>query len=302
MAPAVRHIAFQDAKMMDAKRILVFGATGRQGGAVAQVLHHAGFQVVGATRRPSSPRAMDLVKQGMQVVAADLDDAASYRTALEACDGVFSVQNFWEKGVGATGEIRQAEQLIQAAERAEVGHFVQSVMASAKSFDGIEHFETKHRVAERLRQSSLSHSTLGTVWFMDNMLDPKMGGSLTMAILAGSLKPETRFPMLAVEDIGNACSKIFRSPEEHAGRHFDLIGDWRTVTEMKSIYRGIRGRSTKWYRIPNWMMQWLNREFAAQLRWHNAVNFLDDPSSRPTWPDKLTDFATFLEANPSVKL
>jgi uncharacterized protein YbjT (DUF2867 family) len=116
---------------------------------------------------------------------------------------------------------------------------------------------------------------------MDNILDPKMGGSQTLPILAGSLASHVSFPMVATADIGTACVKILQSPAAHAGKHFDLIGDRLTVAEMRQVYARVTGRRAKWYRMPRWVMRWINKEFAEQLAWHNRVDLGVTRTSRP---------------------
>lgn len=75
--------------------VLVTGATGRQGGAVAEHLIAAGLPVRALVRDPSKPRANELAEKGADLVRGDLDDPASLERALEGAYGVFSVQNFF---------------------------------------------------------------------------------------------------------------------------------------------------------------------------------------------------------------
>ena len=275
-------------------RVLVCGATGRQGGAVSRALVSHGFEVLALTRSPRAAAAKELDRLGAQVVGGDLSQAASLHPIMKGVDAVFSVQNYWERGVGAEGELRQAENLFAAAEENGVRHVVQSIMARARTYDGIAHFESKQRIADRLRLGSLPFTTLGTVWFMDNILDPKMGGSQTLPILAGSLASHVSFPMVATADIGNACVKILQSPFACAGKHFDLIGDRLTVAEMKQVYARVTGRRAKWYRMPRWVMRWINKEFAEQLAWHNRVDFDGQPDQLRAWLGATVTFERFL--------
>jgi uncharacterized protein YbjT (DUF2867 family) len=57
--------------------ILVFGATGSQGGAVARRLLDRGFRVRALTRDPQKPEAQALAEQGAEVVQGDMDDRSS---------------------------------------------------------------------------------------------------------------------------------------------------------------------------------------------------------------------------------
>ena len=79
--------------------VLVTGATGQQGGAVAHELLAKKHRVAVMTRKPDSPAAQALAKRGAKVVKGDLDDPASLEQALGGVWGVFAVQNTWEAGV-----------------------------------------------------------------------------------------------------------------------------------------------------------------------------------------------------------
>jgi uncharacterized protein YbjT (DUF2867 family) len=299
------HIVPGDGKeltMTAIHRVLVCGASGRQGGAVSRALLAHGFEVLALTRSPQTAAAKELERLGAQVVVGDLSHPVSLHPIMKGVDAVFSVQNYWERGVAAEGELRQAENLLAAAEANGVRHVVQSIMAQAGTYDGIAHFESKQRIADRLRLGPLPFTTLGTVWFMDNILDPKMGGSLTLPILAGSLTSHVSFPMLATADIGKACVKILQSPSVHAGKHFDLIGDRLTVAEMKQVYARVTGRRAKWYRMPRWVMRWINKEFAEQLAWHNRVDFDGQPDQLREWLGETVTFEQFLRQHQNIKL
>jgi uncharacterized protein YbjT (DUF2867 family) len=65
---------------MSKKKILVFGATGAQGGSVARNLLDRGrFDVRAFTRNPDSPAAQKLRDLGAEVVKGDLDDPRPWR-------------------------------------------------------------------------------------------------------------------------------------------------------------------------------------------------------------------------------
>jgi len=98
--------------------ILVSGATGQQGGAVARSLLDRGFAVRALTRTPEKPEARELARLGAEVVSGDLEDRSSIERALEGARGIFSVQNFWEAGY--EGEVRQGVLLADAAKAAGV--------------------------------------------------------------------------------------------------------------------------------------------------------------------------------------
>jgi uncharacterized protein YbjT (DUF2867 family) len=101
------------------KLIVVIGATGKQGGSVlASLLADSSaseqFKYRGVTRDTSKPAAQALAKQGVEMVAADLDNKASLVKAFKGAYGVFAVTDFWatmDKGA----EVQQGKNLADAA-------------------------------------------------------------------------------------------------------------------------------------------------------------------------------------------
>jgi len=77
------------------KLLVVFGATGNQGGSVVDfVLNHPElskqFKVRGITRDLTKPAAEALKQKGVEVVAADVNDEESLKRALEGANAVFA--------------------------------------------------------------------------------------------------------------------------------------------------------------------------------------------------------------------
>jgi uncharacterized protein YbjT (DUF2867 family) len=109
--------------------IVVCGATGSQGGAVARSLLDRGFRVRALTRDLQKPEAQTLAEQGAEVVQGDMEDRSSMDQVLvEGVYGVFSVQNFWETGYDR--EVQQGKIVADAAKAAGVDHFVYSSVGS----------------------------------------------------------------------------------------------------------------------------------------------------------------------------
>jgi uncharacterized protein YbjT (DUF2867 family) len=92
--------------------IVVTGATGRQGGAVAAHLLSDGWRVRALTRKPDGPAARRLAALGADVIAVDLADRGSLMPAFSDAYGVFSLQNPMVSGVEA--EIAQGRNVAEA--------------------------------------------------------------------------------------------------------------------------------------------------------------------------------------------
>ena len=276
--------------------ILVTGATGRQGGAVARHLLRLGTPVRALTRRADSENAQDLARLGATLVQADLDRPGTLPQALHGVRAVFSVQDYWQ--AGGEGEVRQAHHLLDAASRDGAPFVLQSTMATANpeapGAPRVEHFESKPEIERLVRQSGLPHAFLGTVFFMDNVRDPDMGGRMTFPTLAGTLAPDTPLDLVAVEDLGTVAAHILRQPDAFDGQRVDVVGDRLTVREMRDAYRRATGRRAKRWSLPRWALRRLAGEFADQLAWHNAVNFAPDTNTARRLHPRIQSFETYL--------
>jgi uncharacterized protein YbjT (DUF2867 family) len=152
--------------------VLVTGATGQQGGAVARQLLSRGHKVRALTRKPQGEAAKALAGLGAEVVPGDLDEVGSLEKALAGAWGVFSVQNTWEAGVEA--EERQGKRLAELARQAGVSHFVYTSVGSAHRRTGIPHFDNKARIEETVRGLGFpSYTILRPVFFMENWTSPR---------------------------------------------------------------------------------------------------------------------------------
>ena len=108
------------------KIITVFGATGAQGGGLARaILAHpdSGFKVRAVTRKPDADAAKALAQAGAEVVAANMDDAASVQRAMAGAHGAYCVTNFWEH-FSPEKELAQASTMADAAAKAGVQHVI----------------------------------------------------------------------------------------------------------------------------------------------------------------------------------
>jgi uncharacterized protein YbjT (DUF2867 family) len=146
-------------------------------------------------------------------------------------------------------------------------------MADAKDFQGVRHFESKIEIEKYIDSIGLPRTFIGTVFFMDNLLDPKKGGRLTFPTLSGSLDPTTLFQLMAVDDIGAITAQVFQNPQRFIGKKINVAGDCLSIGQIKEIYRRVVGKEARAFRIPTWLLRILNREFAHQLQWHNDIGW-----------------------------
>jgi uncharacterized protein YbjT (DUF2867 family) len=252
--------------------IVVTGATGKQGGATARELLARGHKVRAMTRKPDSPAARELAKLGAEVVAGDLDDAASLERALKGAWGVFAVQNTWEAGVEREEE--QGKRIAEVARRAGVQHYVYTSVASAHRKTGIPHFDNKWRVEEKVRALGFpSYTILRPVFFMENLLLPSFLPGIQQGQLAVALEPETVLQMIAVADIGKYGMWAFENHAALNGRAIDFAGDQATMPATAAILGKTMHREVKFVRLPIEEVRKFSMDFALMLEWFDRVGY-----------------------------
>src|SRR5690554_4750799 len=98
--------------------VLVTGATGQQGGAVARALIKKGHKVRALTRKPDSQRALAVKQQGAELAIGNFDDRDSLVKAMKGVDAVFIMGTPFEAGMET--ETRQGIAAVDAAKAANV--------------------------------------------------------------------------------------------------------------------------------------------------------------------------------------
>jgi uncharacterized protein YbjT (DUF2867 family) len=270
----------------NSKTILVTGATGTQGGAVAKELLKRGYKVRGLTRNPESERAQSMAALGVEMVQGDFDDAASLAAAMDGAYGVFAVTNFWEHGY--VTEIAHGEQLIDAALAAGVQHFVFTSVAGGDTYTGIPHFDSKGEIEVYLRDSGLGYSIVRPVEFMDNIAYNRK------QIMSGTyFDPRDTgksHQWIAASDIGFFVGTALDSPKEWLGKELDIAGDQLTLAEyvdMLSVTTGVdvHHQQISW----NSFEKNAGEEMTIMLRWFDETGYsVDIEALRDQYPDLLT--------------
>ncbi len=258
--------------------ILVTGATGNQGGAVARELLANGYRVKAMTRNPTGGAAQSLSAQGAEIISGDLDDPSSLEKALVGIWGVFAVQNTWEAGVEREEE--QGKRIAETARRQGVQHYVYSSVGSAHRSTGIPHFDNKWRVEETVRGLRFpSYTVLRPVFFMENWLSPWFKPGIDQGKLMVGLRPETVLQMIAVQDIGRYGRLAFERHEDLNGRAIDIAGDELTMPQTAAILSEITGRPITFEPVPLEQVREFSEDFAMMLEWFAAVGYDADISA-----------------------
>ena len=274
----------------DRATIVVTGATGRQGGAVARRLLDDGrWHVKAVTRSAASAAARKLATDGAEVVQGDMEDRASLDAVLDGAHGVFSVQNPAVGGVEA--EVRQGKNVADAAHDAGVQHVVYASVGPATSRTGVGWWDSKLEIDTHMRELGVPLTVLRPVAFMELMTDKEFYPAVStwhlMPKLAGG---STLVPWIAVDDVAAVAAMAFAERERFVGRDLTLAAELRSLDECRELYREMLGRRPRRFPMPVWRFERVaSRELTAMWRWlAQSPPAGDSDTLRALHPDALT--------------
>jgi uncharacterized protein YbjT (DUF2867 family) len=273
------------------KVILVTGATGQQGGAVATALLTKGQKIRVMSRTPE--KAAALAQAGAEVVKGDLTNASDLQAALRGVHGVFAMSTPFEAGMDQ--EVRQGIMMADAAKQAGIAHYVYTSVGSAHRNTGIPHFETKWKVEQHIRQIGLPVTILRPVWFMENFTTfskPSAEGILMMPMRA-----DKKLAMVALRDIGEFGAAAFMRPNDFLGQAIDLAGDELTMPEVSAQLSKVTGRSIQFQALPLEQAEAaLGHDLATMFRWFNEVGYqINVAALKQTFGIPLITFAEWIK-------
>ncbi len=252
---------------MSKKIIAVTGATGAQGGGLVRAIladPRGEFAVRAITRKPSGDAARALAQQGVEVVAADLDDPASVEKAFAGAYGAFCVTNFWEH-FSPEKELAQADALAHAAKAAGVRHAVWSTlddtrkrvplddprMPTLKDKYKVPHFDAKGEADHFFSDLGVPTTYLLTSFYWDNLIGfgmgPKKGADGKLAFVLPMA--DKKLPGIAAEDIGKCAFGVFSRPDL-IGKTVGIAGEHLTGEQMAAALGRALGQPVAYAYVP----------------------------------------------------
>jgi len=233
---------------MSKKILVVFGATGAQGGGLANaVLSDPGseFTVRAITRNPDSEKAKTLAKMGAEIVSADIDDPQSMKRALEGAYGAFFVTFFWAH-FSPEKEYAEGESMAKAAREAGLEHIVKSTLEDTRKWVPLDddriptlrgkykvpHFDAKGASDHFFTDLELPVTFVLPAFYWDNLLTsgPQKGPDGKLHITYPL--DDKKMAGIASEDIGKCVYGIFKKGKELTGRSIGLAGEQLTGKQM----------------------------------------------------------------------
>lgn len=273
--------------------ILVTGATGNQGSAVARhLLQRGNFAVRAFVRDSNKPAAQALQQAGAELVTGDFSDRPSLDRALQGAYGVFSLQTFLKEG-GLEAEIRDGKTIADAASSAGIQHFVYSSVGSAERNTGIPHFDSKFQVEEYIRSLALPYTIMRPVFFFYNYAS--MRPMVEQGTLSQPLSPETKLQQLSEDDYGAMVTEVFDRPTEFLNREKEVASVEMTMQEIAAAFSHVLGKPVTYQQIPFAAFeQQAGEEVTIMYRWFERVGYTADLEQLQREFPAPTDFESYL--------
>lgn len=241
--------------MSDSKEVvLVFGATGQQGGSVAAALLKAGWPVRALVRDPAAPTALALRDAGVELVQGTFADRQAIRAAMRGVHGVFSVQP--SSGQGAALGLSDEEEerygiaIADLAIECKVKHLVYtSTNAVAGGPTGMGHFDSKARIEAHIATLPITATIVRPAAFMEMLLMPGFG--LDQGRFNFFMRPGQALQLIAVEDIGKIVAAIFADSARFGGKTFDIASDTVSGEDLEAAFTQATGKPVSYARFPD---------------------------------------------------
>ncbi len=254
--------------MAEKKVIAVVGATGAQGGGLVRAITSdpdSPFTTRALTRDTTTDKAKALAELGAEVVAADIDDVESLKTAFAGAHGAFCVTFFWDH-FSPEKEIAQATAMAEAAKEADVQHVIWSTLEDTRNWVPLSddrmptlmakykvpHFDAKGESDKLFMESGVPTTCLRTSFYWENFIHfgpgPQRGpdGKLALTFPMGTAK----LPGIAVEDIGRCAYGIFKRGPEFVAKTIGIAGEHLTGAEMAAALTKALGQDVGYNDVP----------------------------------------------------
>jgi uncharacterized protein YbjT (DUF2867 family) len=293
---------------MSTRKLLITGATGKQGGAVIRALlsRSSPFHILALTRDASSAKAKSLaLKSNVTVVEGDSTSPESIFSKHGPIHGIFIVTTPGDKG----SEELQATRMIVEAGKSGVKHLVFSSVdrggagKSENNPTNIPHFASKHRIEGVLKQKSseskMKWTILRPVAFMDNLTADFSGKAF--ASIWGCLEDKP-LQLISVHDIGVFVARSFEDLEAYKWRAISLAGDELRLVQGKKVFKESLGyEMPETFGIVGTAIRYMVKEVGTLFAWFKYEGYGADISALRKEEPTLQNFGTWLKESSQFK-
>ena len=221
-------------------KVLVIGATGQQGGAVARTLLGKGHRVRAFTRNADSAAAKQIEGLGAELAVGDTEDRESVTRAAAGVDAVYAMTSFFESGLEA--EVRQGRAIADGVKAAGIEHFVYASVGNADQSTGIAHFDSKYEIEKHIKVLGIPHTIVAPVFFYENVLSPWSLPGLIQGTLSLMVLPDRPVQQIPVQDISSFVSLVLENRDRFLDKRIDIASDELSGNRAAEIVSSATGR------------------------------------------------------------
>ncbi|XP_071820443.1 nmrA-like family domain-containing protein 1 [Apostichopus japonicus] len=224
-----------------ATTVVVFGATGLQGGSVVKSLLAAPekYKVKAVTRNANSPAATKLSSQGAEVIQADLNNRESLAEIMSGAHACFLMTKTDFTAADAEEmEFSQGHAVVDVCLFAKVKHLIFSGQPHVRRVlgAGARHMDAKARIEDYINEKEVPRTTVILPFAYEHFFGvhkPKKREMQTydIAIPVGG----TSIDMFSISELGDAVKYILEHPNETINKTYCLSADKKTIPEIVGI-------------------------------------------------------------------
>ncbi|QYR23099.1 NmrA family NAD(P)-binding protein [Paenibacillus sp. sptzw28] len=224
-------------------KVLIYGAGGVQGGAVARKLLNEGDTVHTIVR--SSDKAAELRKRGITAFVGDLSDADSLTSAHDGVSKVFLL-------LPVDYDLERNRQFIHntvdAAKHANVKLLVFNTSGFVPDdITGVTAYDIKRELIAYVKQSGIPSIILQPTFYMENFLIPGVVGNQTLAY---PIPADSAITWISMEDAAAYGVYALNHPEL-AGQALPIVGpELLTGNQLAEKFSAALDREIQFFSLP----------------------------------------------------
>ena len=286
-------------------KVLVFGATGRQGGAtVDALLAKGGFEVNAIVRNPDSGSAKSLAGRGVKLYKGDFKSRPSMEAAMRdsGASMVFLFTQYHPFKNSAKAEEKQGISALDAIAAVNPDAYLvfASVAAAEKAPAAVKHFWSKVAIEKHLKESSgiKRWFILRPAAFFENCDDPANGNPLKKGKIKMLGPATTVVPWIATADIGKAAVTAFNDPDKWQGKTVTLCVARYTGSELAEVLTEVSGTKARYAKVmPSCLLRMIMPDMHAMMAFMaDGGDYADYELTKELVGPELMDFKAWLTA------
>ncbi|KAK5716264.1 hypothetical protein LTR17_016528 [Elasticomyces elasticus] len=275
--------------MATARKLIVTGATGKQGGALIKALlskPSQPFEIYALTRDKSSRSAQALAsKPNVHVIQGDFSTPKAIFEQVEKPWGLFSIT----MPMDVKKEEAEGKAMTKAAVEAGVQHIVFTAtdrggnIGSENNPTGVPHFRSKYNIENDIKAQSeanphVTWTFLRPVAFFENLGNNFFGrGFVAMWRLNGLDRP---LQQISTTDIGLIAADAFLNAdsEEYRNKAISLAGDELSPNDAARIFKEVTGQEIPYtYPMVGRLLRWMLKDhLGLMFDWFVTDDFKAD--------------------------